>query len=68
MTRGAYRMVTLERPDVVGVRSSRTSASGHPDLCCAVSLMALFVGGLLYKLVGQLLLTLLAICIDIATL
>jgi hypothetical protein len=31
-------MVVVERPEAVG-------ASGHPDLCCVVSPMALFVGG-----------------------
>jgi hypothetical protein len=54
VTRGAYRVVSVERPDARRVRSGRTCESGRPDLCCAVSPMALFAGGLLYKLVGRL--------------
>ena len=62
-------MVCIVRPDVGVLRPvDLTGASGHPELCPVKGYNGSILWGLLFKPHGQLKLTLLAICIDIATL
>ena len=59
----------IARPDARVLRPvDMIGASGRPVFSAVSSVTALFRGGLLFKPHGQLKLTLLAICIDIATL
>ena len=59
----------IARPDAGVLRPvDMTGASGRPVSSAVSCPTALFRGGLLFKPHGQLKLTLLAICIDIATL
>ena len=62
-------MACIGRPDAeVQCPVNLTGASGRPVFSAVRSPMALFPWGLLFKPHAQLKLTLLAICIDIATL
>ena len=62
-------MAAIGRPDAEEQRSvSRTGASGHPDQCPVKGYNDSISWGLLFKPHGRLKLSLLAICIDIATL
>ena len=59
----------IARPDAGVLRSvDMTGASGHPVLCPVKGYNGSISWGLLFKPHGRLKLTLLAICIDIATL
>ena len=62
-------MVCIARPDAGVLRQvDMTGASGHPVLCPVKGYNGSIHGGSLFKFYGRLKLTLLAICIDIATL
>ena len=62
-------MTSIGRPDVGVLRPvDLTSASGHPVLCPVKGYNSSISWGLLFKPHSRLKLTLLAICIDIATL
>ena len=59
----------IERPDTVVLRLvDMTGASGHPVLCPVKGYNGSISWGLIFKPYGRFKLTLLAICIDIATL
>ena len=59
----------IARPDAGVVRPvDLTRASGHPEQCLVKGYNGSILLGLLFKPYGRLKLTLLAICIDIATL
>ena len=62
-------MATIERSDAEEQRPvSWTGASGHPALCPVKGYNGSISWGLLFKPHGWVKLTLLAICVDIATL
>ena len=69
MTVGVRYVADYERPDAGGSASGQlTGASGHPVFYPVKGYNGSISWGLLFKPHGRLKLTLLAICIDIATL